>query len=69
MDEEDVVCPKPKLEERCKRDCVGLFKEAQKCAKRVEADETGEAHCTGQYFDYWKCIDKCVAKQLFKHTV
>ena len=32
----------------------------QKCAKRVEADETGEAHCTGQYFDYWKCIDKCV---------
>lgn len=32
----------------------------QKCAKRVESDTTGEAHCTGQYFDYWKCVDKCV---------
>lgn len=32
----------------------------QKCAKRIEGDESGEAHCTGQYFDYWKCVDKCV---------
>lgn len=32
----------------------------QRCAKRVDSDETGEAHCTGQYFDYWKCVDKCV---------
>jgi len=32
----------------------------QKCVKRVESDETGHKHCTGQYFDYWSCIDKCV---------
>ncbi|KAK3012182.1 hypothetical protein RJ639_010877 [Escallonia herrerae] len=35
------------------------------CAKRVEADETGHKHCTGQYFDYWHCVDKCVAPKLF----
>ena len=32
----------------------------QACAKRIEKDTTGEAHCTGQYFDMWKCIDHCV---------
>ena len=36
--------------------------------RRVEKDTTGEAHCTGQYFDMWGCIDKCVAPTLFKHT-
>ncbi|PWA86017.1 cytochrome b-c1 complex, subunit 6 [Artemisia annua] len=29
------------------------------CVKRVQADETGHKHCTGQYFDYWQCVDKC----------
>ncbi|KVI01808.1 cytochrome b-c1 complex, subunit 6 [Cynara cardunculus var. scolymus] len=35
------------------------------CVKRVQADETGHKHCTGQYFDYWQCVDKCVAPKLF----
>ncbi|KAF3677582.1 hypothetical protein FXO37_04755 [Capsicum annuum] len=30
------------------------------CTKRIEGDETGNKHCTGQYFDYWYCIDKCM---------
>ncbi|KAI3827805.1 hypothetical protein L1987_01889 [Smallanthus sonchifolius] len=33
----------------------------QGCVKRVQADETGHKHCTGQYFDYWHCVDKCVS--------
>eukprot|EP00958_Prasinococcus_capsulatus_P002285 scaffold206_cov400-Prasinococcus_capsulatus_cf.AAC.3 len=33
----------------------------QACAERVEKDTTGEAHCTGQYFDYLACLDKCVS--------
>nr|XP_009608979.1 uncharacterized protein LOC104102845 [Nicotiana tomentosiformis] len=37
----------------------------QACAKRIEGDESGHKHCTGQYFDYWQCIDKCVAVKLF----
>lgn len=32
----------------------------QACVKRIEGDETGQKHCTGQYFDYWSCIDKSV---------
>ena len=37
----------------------------QACEERIKSDETGEAHCTGQYFDYWHCVDKCVAPRLF----
>jgi len=33
----------------------------QACVKRVESDEQGQKHCTGQYFDYWGCIDQCVS--------
>jgi hypothetical protein len=33
----------------------------QACVERIKADESGEAHCTGQYFDYWRCVDKCVS--------
>ena len=25
----------------------------QACAERIQKDTTGEAHCTGQFFDYW----------------
>lgn len=35
----------------------------QACAKRIEGK--ADAHCTGQYFDLWHCIDKCVAPKLF----
>jgi hypothetical protein len=37
----------------------------QECAERIKSDTTGEAHCTGWAFDYWKCVDKCVAPKLF----
>ncbi|KAK8948744.1 hypothetical protein KSP39_PZI005922 [Platanthera zijinensis] len=41
----------------------GLRKQA--CVKRIQADESGHKHCTGQYFDYWHCVDKCAAEKLF----
>lgn len=34
------------------------------CTRRIEKDDSGEKHCTGQYFDYWSCIDTCVSKLL-----
>jgi hypothetical protein len=40
----------------------------QACGERIKGDKTGEAHCTGQYFDYLSCIDKCAAKRLFQAT-
>ncbi|XWS24968.1 hypothetical protein CRYUN_Cryun27aG0030400 [Craigia yunnanensis] len=30
------------------------------CMKKISGDDTGSKHCTGQYFDYWACVDKCV---------
>lgn len=44
----------------------------QACVKRIQGDESGHKHCTGQYFDYWSCVDKCVSvcvPNLPTHTV
>ena len=38
-----------------------FFCGSQACVKRIQGDESGHKHCTGQYFDYWHCIDKCVS--------
>lgn len=65
MSDEDPVDPKIQLEEDCKPQCVKSLLAYQACAERIQSDETGEAHCTGQYFDYYACIDKCVAPVLF----
>lgn len=57
--------PKPQLEEACKVDCLKEWHNYKACAERIKSDESGEAHCTGWAFDYWRCIDKCVAPKLF----
>ncbi|KVI10957.1 hypothetical protein Ccrd_010625 [Cynara cardunculus var. scolymus] len=64
--EEEPVDQKKYFEDLCKPKCVRAWLEYQGCVKRVEADESGHKHCTGQYFDYWRCVDKCVAPKLFK---
>jgi ubiquinol-cytochrome c reductase subunit 6 len=65
MADEEVINPKPLVEEKCKPQCIKAFLKYEECAKRIAEDTTGEAHCTGQYFDYWHCIDKCASKKLF----
>ncbi|RAL44978.1 hypothetical protein DM860_003737 [Cuscuta australis] len=65
MSDEEVVDQKKTLEENCKPKCVKPLRQYHACAKRIEGDETGNKHCTGQYFDYWHCIDECVALKLF----
>ncbi|KAF3587522.1 hypothetical protein F2Q69_00026764 [Brassica cretica] len=65
MADEEVVDPKKYLEESCKPKCVKPLLEYQACVKRIQGDDSGHKHCTGQYFDYWHCIDKCVAPKLF----
>ncbi|KAH9532651.1 hypothetical protein CY35_18G009900, partial [Sphagnum magellanicum] len=51
-EEEDLspVDTKPECEESCKPRCV----------KQLLHYEVWK-HCTGQYFDYWGCIDKCLS--------
>nr|TKS00740.1 ubiquinol-cytochrome C reductase complex 7.8 kDa family protein [Populus alba] len=65
MADEEPVDPKKYLEEACKPKCVRPLLEYQACVKRIQGDESGHKHCTGQYFDYWSCVDKCVAPKLF----
>ncbi|KAI4987674.1 hypothetical protein ZWY2020_028432 [Hordeum vulgare] len=66
MADNEPVDPKNFLEERCKPQCVKSLYDYERCVKRVENDETGQKHCTGQFFDYWSCVDKCVAPKLFE---
>ena len=63
MADEEGVCPKPEIEESCKPHCIKELLAYQACAKRIAGKK--DAHCTGQYFDYWKCIDHCAAPRLF----
>ncbi|KAM6554449.1 hypothetical protein CsatB_015211 [Cannabis sativa] len=63
--DDEPVDPKKYLEESCKPKCVKPLLEYQACVKRIQGDDSGHKHCTGQYFDYWSCVDKCVALKLF----
>ncbi|KAG6600342.1 Cytochrome b-c1 complex subunit 6-1, mitochondrial, partial [Cucurbita argyrosperma subsp. sororia] len=65
MADEEPVDQKRYLEEACKPKCVKPLLEYQACVKRIQGDDSGHKHCTGQYFDYWSCVDKCVAPKLF----
>ena len=54
---------KPEIEATCKPQCIKQLMAYQACTKRIEAKHNG--HCTGQYFDYWSCVDKCAAPKIF----
>ncbi|XP_021903558.1 cytochrome b-c1 complex subunit 6-like isoform X2 [Carica papaya] len=64
MAHEELVDQKKYLEESCKNKCVKPLIQYEVCVKRIEGDDGGK-HCTGQYFDYFSCVDKCVAPKLF----
>ncbi|VVB03700.1 unnamed protein product [Arabis nemorensis] len=62
--DEEAVDQKKYLEQSCKPKCVKPLLDYQACVKRIQDDESGHKHCTGQYFDYWHCVDKCVGPKL-----
>ncbi|KAK7246798.1 hypothetical protein RIF29_41668 [Crotalaria pallida] len=64
MADEEPIDQKKYLEESCKPKCVKPLLDYEACVKRIQGDESGSKHCTGQYFDYWSCVDKCVAPRL-----
>ena len=59
-EEEEVVDVRPAVVEKCKAEAhnAKLFKEYIKCSERIA--KKGHGECTGQYFDFWKSMDKCV---------
>nr|KJB47770.1 hypothetical protein B456_008G041200 [Gossypium raimondii] len=66
MADEEPVDQKKYLEEGCKPKCVKQLRAYEACVKRIEGDESGHKHCTGQYFDYWACIDKCCTDSILE---
>ncbi|XP_004298236.1 PREDICTED: cytochrome b-c1 complex subunit 6-like [Fragaria vesca subsp. vesca] len=66
MADKEHVDQKKYLEEFCKPKCVKPFLQYQACLQRIQGDASGHMHCTGQYFDHWSCVDKCVAPKLFE---
>ncbi|CAL5098166.1 unnamed protein product [Urochloa decumbens] len=64
MADAEPVDPKNYLEERCKPQCVKSLYDYERCMKRIENDGSGQKHCTGQYFDYWSCVDKLLQSSL-----
>eukprot|EP00924_Labyrinthula_sp_SR-Ha-C_P000737 maker-scaffold_7-snap-gene-2.18-mRNA-1 protein AED:0.35 eAED:0.35 QI:159/1/1/1/1/1/3/121/68 len=65
---DELIDPKPLLEEKCKPKCSSWWKEYEACAERVRKSNNPEAHCSGQYFDFYHCIDKCAAPEMLKHV-
>eukprot|EP00285_Hemiselmis_virescens_P008918 CAMPEP_0173392570 /NCGR_PEP_ID=MMETSP1356-20130122/20160_1 /TAXON_ID=77927 ORGANISM="Hemiselmis virescens, Strain PCC157" /NCGR_SAMPLE_ID=MMETSP1356 /ASSEMBLY_ACC=CAM_ASM_000847 /LENGTH=76 /DNA_ID=CAMNT_0014350397 /DNA_START=19 /DNA_END=249 /DNA_ORIENTATION=- len=72
MTVDDPQDPLPAIEKECRHHCPKYLKELEECTARVEAlhasAKPGEeiaAHCTGQYQDFWHCIDHCAAPKLF----
>ncbi|XP_020244450.1 cytochrome b-c1 complex subunit 6-like [Asparagus officinalis] len=65
MADDEPVDQKKYLEDSCKPKCVRPLRAYQACVERIKDDESGNKHCTGQYFDYWLCVDSCVAPKLF----
>jgi len=62
---DEPVDPRPAIEEACKPGCASYWKKYEECAARVQAK--GEGHCSGQYFEFYHCIDHCAAPKIFKH--
>lgn len=56
--DEEPVDPKPILEKQCHSSCTTPWTAYQKCETRIK--EKGFGDCEAWYFDYWKCVDKCV---------
>lgn len=56
---DDIVDPKPALEEQCHAPCKPLFDLVKACEVRVA--KSGEGTCEPWLFDYVKCVDKCVS--------
>lgn len=60
MGDEEAVDVKEALEKKCEPSCSYFYLAYTDCAKRIEG--SSEAHCTGQFLDYTRCIDHCVRR-------
>ncbi|KAJ1631446.1 hypothetical protein T492DRAFT_995401 [Pavlovales sp. CCMP2436] len=65
-DLDEAVDTSPAVEKECHSSCTAVFAAYEACAERIV--DKPEGHCTGQYLDYFACIDHCAAGKKFAHT-
>ena len=67
-EEEDLVDPQVILKEKCQNNvvCSKFFDELQTCTSRVNSKQKTTETCEQELYDMLHCVDKCVAKDLFK---
>lgn len=62
-----MVDSKEQVDKKCHGSCASVWETYKKCEARIE--EKGRGDCIGYYSDYFKCIDNCAVKTLFKTLV
>jgi len=55
---------KAAIDQKCHPKCTTVWEVYKACETRIE--EKAQGNCAGFYMDYFKCIDKCAVKTLFK---
>lgn len=65
--EQEAVDTKGDVDKKCHPGCAAVWEVYKQCETRIE--EKGAGQCSGFYMDYFRCIDKCSTKHLFKTTV
>lgn len=53
------MCPLPELRKSCEPKCKSFYAHYEACKERIEKKGAGD--CEPYYFDWLKCIDKCVS--------
>jgi ubiquinol-cytochrome c reductase subunit 6 len=66
--EEEIVDPKPIIEEACKQsaECSRLVTRMDTCAERVAKDDKTEETCVEEFFDLMHCVHHCVSSVKYK---
>lgn len=64
---ERLVDPKKKLAPACTTKCSRWVHEYSACCDRLKARTDGRGNCSGQFEELQTCVDRCVAKDLFKY--
>jgi hypothetical protein len=52
-------------QKECLPVCKQFKEELDACAKRIENHPDPNAHCEYQFYDFWRCMDKCVCFPVF----
>lgn len=67
-DDGDLEDPQEKLKQNCRETevCASMVQLLEECNDRVNSKELTKETCEQELYDLFHCVDKCVAKDLFK---